>query len=251
MLHSNAPLVAAAFLLSACATQLTPESSLTLRDESRRRDVPVHLYRSNTAIACKTRRACPVAIFSPGTGMPNTAYSFLNDTLAQAGYLVVAVQHELPSDAAMPNTGDLIKDRSPTWARGVANLRFVRDELSKRFPGYSWNRPVVIGHSTGGDISALWLTQSPGLASALVTLDQRRVALPRDASLRLLSLRGSDFSADPGVLPSAEEQAALGYCIVNLHHANHDDMNDDGPAELKTRLMESVIRFLDHGECEA
>lgn len=104
-------------------------------------------------------------------------------------------------------------------------------------------------HSHGGDISALALTESPGLASTLITPDQRRYPLPRNASLRMLSLRGSDFEADPGVLPSQAEQAGLDVCIERIANARHDDMHDAGPAWLKGEISTRVGRFLSDGEC--
>lgn len=149
----------------------------------------------------------------------------------------------------MPNTGHLLRDRSPTWERGAANLRFASEALASRMPEYRWEQPILMGHSTGGDISALLATQSPRFVSALVTLDHRRMALPRDAAIRVLSIRGSDFDADPGVLPSPAERAALGHCIFNLPNAKHNDMNDAGPAALKSQLASTVVEFVRSGRC--
>nr|WP_295077407.1 hypothetical protein [uncultured Roseateles sp.] len=238
-----------ALSLALGASPSSAQDALTLRDFARNRDVLVHLYRPKAEGACASERRCPVVLLSPGTGLSHTAYSFLAQALAKDGYLVLAVQHELPTDAPMPNTGHLLRDRSPTWQRGADNLRFASRELASRMPEYRWDQPILLGHSTGGDISALLATQSPGFASTLVTLDHRRMALPRDASLRVLSLRGSDFEADPGVLPSPAEREALGHCIVNLLDARHNDMNDAGPAALKARLVNAVVQFLRQGHC--
>src|SRR5690606_31768005 len=100
-----------------------------------------------------------------------------------------------------PDTGDMIADRSPMWGIGADNLRYVKAVLSERHPAYDWAHLVLVGHSNGGDLSALAVAQTPALASVLVTLDNRRYPLPRSGDIRVLSVRGSDFEADPGVLP--------------------------------------------------
>src|SRR5690606_30883706 len=105
------------------------------------------------------------------------------------------------TDPPLSGKGDLVEVRTPAWQRGAANLRFVKDELSRIYPEYGWSAPTLVGHSNGGDISAYLLTDTPHFAQQLVTLDHRRVAIPRDPSLRVLTIRGSDFEADPGVLP--------------------------------------------------
>lgn len=231
-------------MVSCNAVPAEEARALTLRDAERSRDVPVYLYEP---AGCHVERPCPVALLSPGYGLPPTAYGFLASPLRDAGWLVVAVQHELPGDAPMPNTGNIQRDRTPAWERGVANLRFVRRALADRLPAYAWQRVVLIGHSNGGDVSSLLATQDAAFASALVTLDHRRVPLAEaSASLRVLSLRGSDFVADPGVLPA---QAAPGTCLLRLPNARHDDMQDDGPAELKARLRDAVVAFLVRGRC--
>ena len=135
--------------LGGCATQrpaaLPLHEARVLQDTSRQRAVPVQIDRPAQPRSCVPAHRCPVAFFSHGYGVPNTAYAFVARALNQLGYVVVSVQHDLPTDPPLASTGTLI------------------------------------------------------------TLDNRRVPLPREARLRVLSLRGSDFAADPGVLPSAGE----------------------------------------------
>jgi hypothetical protein len=79
-----------------------------------------------------------------------------------------------------------------------------------------------------------------------VTLDNRRYPLPRDPAIRVLSLRGADFQADPGVLPAAGEGAI---CVQPIPGARHNDMNDRGPGWLKARIAAFVVDFLRNGRC--
>jgi hypothetical protein len=137
------------------------------------------------------------------------------------------------------------------WRRGAENLRFVRRQLSKDFPGYAWSDLTLIGHSNGGDISAFALQVSPDLGRTLVTLDNRRVPLPRTAGLRVLSVRASNFSADPGVLPTEAEQSATGACIVQIPASRHNDMHDEGPMPLRERTWTLIEDFLKHHRCGA
>lgn len=215
-----------------------------LRDEARGRDVPLWV---DEPAACTAASPCPVVLLSPGWGIPATGYRFLVDGLVRAGFAVVAVQDQLPTDAPMPNTGDLHRDRTPFWQRGAATLRFVHGTLVSHRPELDARRVVLLGHSHGGDVSATLAAQRPGWVTALVTLDHRRVSLPAaGAGLRVLSLRGSDFPADPGVLPA---EPTAGACLLPLAPARHDDMHDGGPAELKARLLGAVVDFLAQGRC--
>lgn len=234
---------------SATAATLPDPQSLDLYDGARDRPVAVELRFPAGHDACMPTRPCPVVFISPGYGLSHTAYSFIAEALAGRGTLAVSIQHELPSDPALATGGDPMTVRMPMWRRGADNLRFVKAALMQRYPGYAWADLQLIGHSNGGDISALALRQSPGLATTLVTLDSRRYPLPREASIRLLSIRGSDFEADPGVLPGAQEQAASGACIVEIADSRHNDMHDGGPDWLRTRITALIGRFLHARRC--
>ena len=223
------------------------QTSLDLQDAARNRLVPTELY--FPARHCTPAVPCPVAFISPGYGLAHTDYSFLARSLASDGYLVVAIQHVLPTDPPLATTGTLFDNRMPMWRRGVENLRFVKATLQVQYPGYDWSRLVLIGHSNGGDLSALALVESPTLATTLITLDHRRYPLPRGRAVRTLSLRGTDFAADPGVLPTPSERSDLDACIVRLDDARHNDMYDAGPAWLKDAIAAEVGRFLHGARC--
>ncbi|MFC0676298.1 hypothetical protein ACFFGH_00350 [Lysobacter korlensis] len=233
---------------SAVAAQLDVEA-ITLVDRSRARHVSVRLHFPVEASPCLAQRSCPVAFISPGYGIPHTRYSFIADTLAAQGYLAVAIQHDLPSDPPLNSKGDLVTIRTPAWQRGAENLRFAKAELSRLYPDHDWSALTLIGHSNGGDISSLLLRDTPGFATGLITLDHRRVPLPRSSSLKVLSIRASDFEADPGVLPSEPEVASTGICIVEIPGSRHNDMTDDGPQPLKAQINTLISRFIRTGGC--
>ena len=123
----------------------------------------------------------------------------------------------------------------------------MRDTLSRKYTGFDWPLLDIVGQSNGGDISALAVHESPSLATTLVTLDNRRYPLPRN-QIRVLSIRGSDFEADAGVLPMAQEQSA-GTCITALADSRHNDMNDNGPTELQSKISMLILQFLKDGRC--
>lgn len=219
------------------------ESSITLRDDARERNIPLELYFPAPSTPCSATQPCPVAFLSPGYGLPHTAYAFIAATLNDLGYLVVAIQNQLPSDPPLPTHGNLRETRAPSWIQGAQNIRFARSELVRSHPQFDWQHPVLVGHSNGGDISA-WLAQeSPGLAATLITLDHRRMPLPRDGTTKVLSIRAGDFPADDGVLPES------GACIVTLDDARHNDMHDGGSDELRHRISHLIGAFLRNGSC--
>lgn len=224
-------------------------AALVLRDQARQRDVPIEIRLPEAPQGCTPDAHCGVAFISPGYGLSHNDYRFVSDALSGIGYMVVSIQSVLPGDPQAPDTGNIVADRTPMWSIGADNLRYVKDALSGLFPAYDWSRLVLVGHSNGGDLSALALEQTPSLASTLITLDNRRHPLPRSAGVGLLSIRGSDFEADPGVLPSPEELQPASRCIVEIPNSRHNDMNDAGPAWLKERISSLVVGFLKHDRC--
>jgi pimeloyl-ACP methyl ester carboxylesterase len=149
----------------------------------------------------------------------------------------------------MPNTGDVIRDRSPYWDRGIESIEIAISTLRLRFPTHDWSSVILAGHSQGGDIAAK-LASRPGFtARALMTLDNRRVPLPTSGQLPVLSIRSSDQPADFGVLPAQVAQGRTKTCVVRMPSTRHDDMNNsaDGPA--KARMTELALRFLRNEGC--
>lgn len=246
------PTIAFALLttaLSASADSGVRHESLALIDASRDRTVPVEIYRPADPQRCAAPQHCTVVLLGPGYGLAPGDYAFLAEPLARDGHLVIGVQHVLPTDAPLPSGGDIINSRLPMWRTGVENLHFVARTLAPRFPDHDWSQRVLIGHSNGGDIAALLLEQAPDFATTLITLDNRRYPLPRSTKLKLLSLRGSDFAADPGVLPEAGDAGTSGPCIETIDGARHNDMQQAGPAWLREYIVARVSAFLADGRC--
>ncbi|WP_205309995.1 hypothetical protein [Rheinheimera maricola] len=219
-----------------------------LHDTQTQRDIPIHISYPQDRLACSGESPCPVALLSSGYGVPYDNYSFISNTLNAAGYLVVAVQHELPGDPPLAVSGDLYKARSENWQRGATSLEFVRTQLQPRLPGYNFADITLVGHSNGGDISTWYINSAAGAATQLITLDHRRVPLPRLETVSVLSIRGSDFPADDAVLYSETELRQFTACIVRLVDARHNDMTDFGPDALKHRLSNTIRAFVG-GRC--
>jgi pimeloyl-ACP methyl ester carboxylesterase len=217
---------------------------LTLVDGARGRTIPVAIYLPSAKTRCAPARRCPVAVLSGGYGVSHFDYAFLARALTTLGYLVVSIQHDLPTDAALATTGDLVALRTPVWQRGGDNIRFAHAVLAAEYPGFAWDAVLLIGHSNGGDISTWLADDEPGIVAALITLDHRRMPLPRASAPRMLSIRAGDFPADPGVLPTPEEQRLLGLRVVTITGARHDDMNDAGSSRLKRAIVGEVRQFL-------
>ena len=168
--------------------------------------------------------------------------------MAHIAELAVKTAHIRRTDLVISKTRDLLANRTPMWQRGAQNTCVARDTLSHSYPRFNWPNLVLIGHSNGGDLSALALQESPTLASTLITLDNRRYPLPRSSSIKLLSIRGSDYSADSGVLPATQGVGAR-TCITTIAGARHNDMNDHGPADLKSKINAIILTFLRSGKC--
>jgi dienelactone hydrolase len=246
----------AGFGLAACGTLPAHDRAAfedtTVFDPVRSRTLPVRVYRPSALAPCVLQRTCRVALLLPGYGLAHTEYGFLARSLARRGFLVAALQPVLPGDPPpVPDARDLVAARTPMWRRGAEDLRIARAALAARHPGHDWTRLVLVGHSNGGDIASFALAQAPALASTLITLDHRRYPLPRTRGLAVLSIRGSDFAADPGVLPDETEARALGHCMPKIAGARHDDMHDAGPAALQATIVRIVDDFLATRRCAA
>lgn len=222
-----------------------PPDTFTWFDYARQRPVPVAVYRPPASI----KPAGPaIVIFSHGYGQNKggdyLAYSYLTDFLAAGGYLVVSIQHELPTDSLMPPTGIPQVVRRPFWERGADNIRFVVDELKKTGTLADFRHITLIGHSNGGDMTALFPQKYPGIADKIITLDNRRMPLPRTRRPKVYSLRSTDQPADEGVLPAAAEQKRFGIKIIRLPHTNHNDMDDDADDRQRDEIRNYVSAFL-------
>lgn len=221
----------------------------TIYDESRDRVIPIEISLPKNNEQCFTNSKCPVAFLSAGYGVSHSKYTFLSNLLNLQGYLVVAIGHELPSDPPLSVSGNLYDTRSENWSRGAKTLDFLKVSLSKRFNEYDFENLLLIGHSNGGDISSWLGNESKDYIQSIVTLDHRRVPLPRNRNIKILSIRASDFPADKGVLPTENEQNANGSCIVSIPKAKHNDITDLGPVWLKEKIKALVNNHLNGQSC--
>jgi predicted dienelactone hydrolase len=217
--------------------------TLTLYDSSRQRAVPVALY-FRAMPGDSVVKGKKLILLNHGYGSHMQEYATLAHQLAEAGYVVASIQHELPGDAPIPSSGIPQVVRRPNWERGVQNMLFVLEEFKTHGPLQHWDELILIGHSNGGDMVMLFAHLYPERVSKVVSLDNRRMPLPRVEKPRILSLRSSDQPADEGVLPSPAEQERYGIRVIPVE-VRHDDMSDySGSAKQKQEMHRFILDFL-------
>ena len=218
------------------------EYAFTLYDTARSRQIPVAIYSPESG------SIRGMVIFNHGydrnKGGSYRAYSYLTRTLAQQGYYVLSIQHELPGDDLLAMSGDLYRERMPNWQRGVGNILHVHGTIRKLRPDLPWHNTILIGHSNGGDTSMLAAATHPGLARTVITLDHLRHPIPRTSAPRIHTLRASNTEADPGVIPTEEEPTRHRIGLIRLENMNHGDMDDKGTPEQHQRICREVLGIL-------
>lgn len=214
-------------------------------DETRKRVIPVAFYTVETSRKIKNQL---LIIFSHGyggnQGRANLEYSYLTNHLASEGYFVASIQHELPTDSLLPMTGKPQIVRRSNWERGAENIFFVLNQLKKTKPDLDYKYVIMMGHSNGGDMTALFAHQHPDMVNKVITLDNRRMALPRTKKPQIYSLRSSDQPADEGVLPTEEEQKRFRITIFKLPDTIHNDMDNDANERQRKEIIGYVMGFL-------
>ena len=189
----------------------------------------------------------PVAILNHGNTVKFTEYSFLANIFAARGYMVVSIQHDLPTDAPMvTKVGELYVGRQPQYLRGIANIRFAIEEMHKVQPNADYDHLTMVGHSNGGDISMYFAKLYPDQIRKIVTLDNLRVPFTIDGRFKILSFRSKDpqFKTDPGVIPPEEVRQKSGIQVVQTGF-QHNDMRDTGPDKAKATIQDMLDKFLD------
>lgn len=219
--------------------------TLKLYDQSRQREIPIAIYKPKTDTKLRNQN---VVIFSHGYGQNKGGdyleYSYLTEFLTSKGFFVASIQHELPTDSLLPLTGIPQIVRQPFWERGADNILFVINELKKTNPELDFKHITIIGHSNGADMTALFPQKYPNIAYKIITLDNRRMALPKTKDVKVYSLCSSDQKADEGVLPTEEEQKKFGINIIKLENTVHNDMDDHANNEQREEIRNYVITFL-------
>jgi dienelactone hydrolase len=219
---------------------LIVSQSVTLVDTARNRKIPIEIY-SNANPKINNHQ---LVVLSTGYGSSNTEYSYIAKSLINLGYLVVCVQHEQPNDPPIPSGENIYKLRMPTWERGVKNVEFVISAMKQQFQSIDNQQVILIGHSNGGDISMLFATLYPQKVSKVITLDHRRMPIPKVSKPQILSFRADEFEADNSVLPDSATQKMYNIQIINLKNTKHDDLRDIGNQELKQLITNKIIQFL-------
>jgi pimeloyl-ACP methyl ester carboxylesterase len=189
----------------------------------------------------------PVAILNHGNTVKFTDYSFLANVFAARGYLVVSIQHDLPTDPPMvTKVGELYVGRLPQYQRDIANIRFAIDEMNKVQSNADYDHLTMVGHSMGADVSLYFAKLYPEKIKKVVTLDNLRVPFMTDGRFKILSFRSKDpvFKADPGVVPDDDVCEKAGITVVRTGF-QHNDMRDTGPDEAKASIQGMLDKFLD------
>jgi dienelactone hydrolase len=209
--------------------------------------VDIAVRRDKEMLANADMITLPVAILNHGNTVKFTEYSFLANIFAARGYLVVSIQHDLPTDAPMvTNVGEIYVGRLPQYQRGVANIRFAIDELKHVQPNADYDHLTMVGHSNGGDITMYFARMYPDEIKKVVTLDNLRVPFMTDGKFKILSFRSKDpvFKPDPGVVPDEAICEKSGITIVQTAY-QHTWMSDRGPDEAKANIQGQLDKFLE------
>ncbi|MBR9857075.1 MAG: alpha/beta hydrolase [Gammaproteobacteria bacterium] len=222
---------------------------LMINDAERNRDIPISVTLPTEAQACTLARKCKVAFISAGNRVPYEQYRFTSERLNLLGYLTIAVDHELPQDPPLSRTGDLYQTRIENWQRGAATLAFLQQQLPARFAEYDFNQLLLVGHSNGGDISAWLANEGKDYIAGIITLDHRRVSLPKSDAVRVLSIRATEYPTVQAVLPTDAEQRQYNGCVVEIADSKHMDLTDYGTTRVKQAAAEMVEGFLSQVSC--
>jgi predicted dienelactone hydrolase len=217
----------------------------TYLDTIRNRQIPVGLYAPTKQLSTKK---LPVIIISHGynENRPGSylGYSFIAKEFASKGYFVASIQHELPTDSLLDLKGIAQIVRKSNWERGVENILFVMKTLQSKYPNIDFSNVTLIGHSNGGDMSMLFGQKYPDLVKRIISLDNRRVELPRTNAPRIASLRSSDQQADTGVLPTSEEQERFNIKVIQCKDLPHSNMSDEGTKKQQKTINRWLLKLI-------
>ena len=222
--------------------------TLKLYDQSRKREIPIAIYKPTSKVSGKQK----LIIFSHGYGQNKggdyLAYSYLTEFLATKGFFVVSIQHELATDRLLPLTGNPQIVRRPFWERGADNIIYVINELKRTNPELDFKHITLVGHSNGGDMTALFPQKYPNTVEKIITLDNRRMPFPKTKKVKVYSLRSSDQPADEGVLPTGKDAKKYKMKIVKLANTTHNEMDDNANDEQRKEIQEYIITFINDRE---
>ncbi|PQJ85142.1 alpha/beta hydrolase [Aliivibrio sifiae] len=224
-------------------------TSLDIYDASRERNIPITVDFPVQKDLCTTSNKCKVAFVSAGFKVPYLKYQLMVQNLNEMGYLTVAVDHELPNDPPLSKKGDLYQTRIENWKRGAETLDFLQSNISLRYPEYDFQNILLVGHSNGGDISAWLASENKSYISKVITLDHRRVALPKTARIQVLSIRATEYPTVASALLTEKEQSKYHSCIVEIENSKHMDLTDYGSEKVINKVRLITKGFLSGESC--
>lgn len=183
-------------------------------------------------------RPWPVVIFSPGYGAPRAVYTGLATRLASRGFVVFVLDHpyesavtELPDGRVVGLVENIPADHTQYMPQQqvlrTADIRFVIDQiarpdvLSPRLRGrIETSKVAVIGHSFGGAVSAMAVSEDPRVVAAA-------------------NIDGTPY----GDLP--DRQLTRPFMLIQSDYAEtgHSDLFVDGNSRLLTRSTAPGYRF--------
>ena len=202
-----------------------------------------NIYTPVITQTCTDTTPCPVAILSPGYGLSGSHYSFVTKDLNRLGYLVIVLQDSAGGLKMDPDAP--VSPQAQAIARMTSkSISTMIDETAGRYPQFDWRHLLLVGHSLGGDASAQFAADNANRVSSLISFDNRRVALPRSEGIHVLTIRASDYPADPGVLPNEVERRLYSTCVVRIAGSRHNDMQDAGSEQLKAKMISAINSFL-------
>lgn len=156
---------------------------------------------------------------------------------------MISIQHEQSTDPMIAMDGNFRETRMPNWQQGVKNIEIVLQNLKQNYPKLQYDKLTLIGHSNGGDMANLYTQIHTKDVHTLITLDNRRMPLPRTLDTHVFSLRSNDYPADDGVLPTAQE-AVIYPIIVQYTAINHGQMDDKATTEQRAYLCGKILEYL-------
>ena len=219
-------------------------------DQLRDRKIPISVQYPANKQDCNSTNQCKVVFISAGNRVPYEKYNFISTALTDLNYLVISIDHELPSDPSLSKVGNLYKSRIENWERGANNINFIHDYLSEHFLDYDFNNITLIGHSNGGNISTWFVTKNSTYIDNLITLDHKRVTLPKNKNVKTLSIRSPEYPTKKGVLLTKEEQKDFDICIVSISDSKHMDLTDYGKESIKIKTRNFIEEFLSGKSCD-
>ncbi len=233
-------------LLSGCLNKNQNQSYVISKtkyicDESRQRIIPTEIYSQLN----ENNLNGEVVILSAGYGCTNTSYSYISKHLAKRGYLVVCIQHELQTDEMLASGSDMYKLRLPNWKEGVSSIEIVLDYVRANYSSIDCDKINLIGHSNGGDISMLFTKLHTEKVKTCITLDHRRMPIPRTNKAKMMTIRADQYIADLGVLPDSLEMETYNIKVINLKNVEHNYLRDNATSKTKDIVIKNIETLIE------